>query len=598
MQDKLDELFDKSQNGYSFGNIYKTVRSRENILLAFRNMKSNSGSKTPGIDGKTIDTYKEMNENDFVDLIQKALDNYSPETVKRVFIPKKNGKSRPLGIPTIKDRIIQQCLLQILEPICEAKFHPHSYGFRPNRSTEHAIARMSTLINVSQMHYVVDVDIKGFFDNINHKKLRRQLWNVGIEDKQILSILTKMLRAPIEKEGIPTKGTPQGSILSPLLANVVLNELDWWVSSQWETFESEHKYSRNDAKYLNLRRTSKLKEGFIIRYADDFKILCRNREAAEKWFHAVTKWLNERLNLETSPEKSKITNLRKRKSEFLGFEFKAIKKGVTEGRDKGKTKFVAKTNVSGQNIKIIKNKIREQIKLMKDVHTRKTVWDFNVYLRGVHNYFSLATNAYDDFNGIAYSVLKLMKNRLKNRGKPISCKEAGFKEKQYAKLSRKTYIVKEQPLIPINGVNFKKPNHFTQQINDYTEEGRKKNGNYQLEYQMKVAVNFLARYFIPSRSVQYNDNRISKFSASKGKCYVTGFDLLSDIKKYHCHHKIPISMGGTDDYTNLIVLHEDVHRLVHATSIQTIQKYSHMIKDNKQKARINQLRKHCGLNAI
>uniref|UniRef100_UPI0021C7A813 reverse transcriptase domain-containing protein n=1 Tax=Enterococcus faecium TaxID=1352 RepID=UPI0021C7A813 len=138
----------------------------------------------------------------------------------------------------IWDRIAQQCILQVLEPICEAKFNNHSYGFRPNRSAEHAIADCMARMNQSHMEYVVDVDIKGFFDEVNHTKLMRQIWSMGIRDKQLLLIIRKMLRAPVVlpngKLIYPTKGTPQGGILSPLLANINLNEFDWWIANQWE----------------------------------------------------------------------------------------------------------------------------------------------------------------------------------------------------------------------------------------------------------------------------------------------------------------------------------------------------------------------------
>ncbi|MCI6567841.1 MAG: reverse transcriptase domain-containing protein, partial [Dysosmobacter sp.] len=227
--------------------------------------------------------------------------------------------------PTITDRLVQQCILQILEPICEAKFHPHSFGFRPNRGCEHAIAAAYFKMQKQHLHYVVDIDIKGFFDNVNHGKLLKQMWSMGIRDKKLLSILSAMLKAEVAGVGFPEKGTPQGGIISPLLSNIVLNELDWWISDQWETFIPRREYS---CKYPSLRK-SNLKECYIVRYADDFKLFCRKRSDAVKLFEATKQWLKERLGLEISPEKSKIVNLKRHYSDFLGYQMKVHAKGKT-----------------------------------------------------------------------------------------------------------------------------------------------------------------------------------------------------------------------------------------------------------------------------
>ncbi len=131
--------------------------------------------------------------------------------------------------------------MQILEPICEAKFYDRSNGFRPNRSVEHAIAQCYKMMQQQQLHYVVDIDIKGFFDNVNHNKLLKQIWSFGIRDKKLLKIIKTILKAPIQMPDDTIikndKGTPQGGILSPLLSNIVLNELDWWIASQWENVQ-------------------------------------------------------------------------------------------------------------------------------------------------------------------------------------------------------------------------------------------------------------------------------------------------------------------------------------------------------------------------
>lgn len=286
MQDCFDFLYAQSVSGHHFYDLTELMCSEDNIRLAYRNIKRNTGSKTAGTDKLTINDILHLTVEDVIAKVQSMFKRYEPQAVRRVFIPKGNSKIRPLGIPTIWDRIFQQCILQVLEPICEAKFHKHSYGFRPNRSTHHAKARLEFLINQTGLYHCVDVDIKGFFDNVNHGKLLKQMWSLGIRDKSLLSIISRLLKAKIEGEGIPTKGTPQGGILSPLLSNIVLNELDWWVSDQWETFKSRYTYSVSGSKYQQLKKTA-LKECFIVRYADDFKVMCRTRSQAIKMNYAL-----------------------------------------------------------------------------------------------------------------------------------------------------------------------------------------------------------------------------------------------------------------------------------------------------------------------
>ena len=356
MQGTFDNLYANSINNAKFKRLYNLIIAEENIKLAYRNLKTNKGSKTPSTDGKTIETLSNMTSQKLVDTVRTRLNNYKPQPIRRVEIPKSNGKVRELGIPTIMDRLMQQCIKQILEPICEAKFHERNNGFRPNRSVENALAQAYKMMQQMHLYYVVDIDIKGFFDNVNHGKLLKQLWHIGIQDKKVLCIISKMLKGEIAHIGFPEKGTPQGALLSPLLANVVLNEFDWWITSQWEEFPTRHKYinsiskngkESNFAKYRPLRQTSHLKECYIIRYADDFKIFCRNYNDARKIFIATRQWLKERLGLEISPEKSKIVNLKKNYSEFLGFRLKV--------RDKGQKKVVT-SHVSKKALSKIRTK--------------------------------------------------------------------------------------------------------------------------------------------------------------------------------------------------------------------------------------------------
>lgn len=182
IQNAFDMTYKKGIENDKFNNLMKYILSEENILLAYRNIKKNKGSKTSGTDKKTILDLGDSETYKIVNMVRHKLSNYCPNSVRRVKIPKNNGKTRLLGIPTISDRLIQQCIKQVLEPICESKFHKHSYGFRPNRSTHHAIARSMSLINRNKLHYVVVIDIKGFFDNVNHEKLLKQIWHLGIKD--------------------------------------------------------------------------------------------------------------------------------------------------------------------------------------------------------------------------------------------------------------------------------------------------------------------------------------------------------------------------------------------------------------------------------
>ena len=215
MEGTFDRLYAESKKDETFNHLMEIIESEENIKLAYRTIKKNTGSDTSGVDKRTIADLAKLSEEEYVRLIRKQFSNYHPRPVRRVEIPKPNGKTRPLGIPTVLDRIVQQSVLQVMEPICEAKFYRHSYGFRPNRSTKNAVAVCYKLAQVDGFHYVVDVDIKGFFDNVDHGKLLKQIWTMGIRDKRLISLIGKMLKAPIEENGVrtvPDKGTPQGGL--------------------------------------------------------------------------------------------------------------------------------------------------------------------------------------------------------------------------------------------------------------------------------------------------------------------------------------------------------------------------------------------------
>ena len=576
MQDVFDTLHEQSCRGYKFRDLMQHISSEENILLAYRNIKKNKGSTTVGTDKLDINYYKEWDKDRFVRYFQSKLTNYSPKSVRRVEIPKPNGKTRPLGIPCMNDRIIQQCIKQVLEPISEAKFYKHSYGFRPNRSTDHAIARCMYLINKAQLHYVVDIDIKGFFDNVNHSKLKKQLWNMGIQDKNLISIIGKILKSEIQGEGIPTKGTPQGGIISPLLSNVVLNELDWWISSQWETFKTKHQYSKLH-KYRAIKNTN-LKEIWLVRYADDFKVFCRDYKTALKIYNAIKQWLKERLDLYISPDKSKITNVRKNKTEFLGFALKAKLKN---------NKYICQSNMSDKAKKNTVNKMKNQIKSLQKNCNSKEVSKLNSIILGSHNYYNIATNVNENFGEINFLVTRTLDVRLKNylTNKP---KISETYKRLYVNYNGRIRTIQNVTLFPIYGCKTNPPMNFNQDINNYTIEGR------QLIHKKLGGFNHLIEHLLKSsndtQSVEFNDNRISLIAGQQGKCYVTGNQLV--VGDMECHHKKPKILGGTDDYKNLVWVSVAVHKIIHCTKQETIEKYLKSLKlDNKGLKRVNSLRK-------
>lgn len=587
LQDTFDGLYKDSKEGKTFNRLYELVISESNILLAYRTIKSNKGSNTAGIDKKTIDTFKKMNKDDFVKHIRQCLSNYKPNAVRRVYIPKENGDVRPLGIPTITDRIIQQMIKQIIEPICEAKFFNHSYGFRPHRSTHHAIARTTYIINHSQTQYAVDIDIKGFFDNVNHTLLIKQLWNIGIRDKIILKLISKMLKAPIKGIGIPNKGTPQGGILSPLLANVVLHDLDIWVTSQWENFKSKHPYTCNSSKYTWLKKNSNLKVGYLIRYADDFKILTDSYKSAKKWFIAVEQYLKQRLKLDISKEKSKIINLKKNKSEFLGFSIGTFPK---------KNKRLACTKLSKKKSENIKKNIRHYSKKISESPLGINVMRYNAYVLGLHNYFKIGSHIYSDFARIGYDISISMRNRLKHYGKFEVPSKPTQVYKKFFKGNFKTWKIDGAYLYPISDLRTAIPINFNQKITPFSNEGRAlthKNLNKNVSTELRR----LLLTKDQSSTTEYLDNRLSRYSMKNGKCEVTQNFLTSD--EVHCHHVTPKHLGGDDSFRNLIIVHKFVHILIHATNKDTINKYLNLIKPNlKELTKINQYRTKCNLTEI
>lgn len=595
MQVTFEELYKISNEGRINKDLYSLIVSPNNLKLAYRNIKANKGSMTEGIDKRSVQFLKELSEDEFVTYIQKRLENYQPSPVRRVYIPKPNGKQRPLGIPSIVDRICQQAIRQILEPICEAKFNKHSHGFRPLLGTETAISDVYFRIQHSHCHWAISIDIKGFFDNVNHRRLRQALWGIGIRDTKVLQVLKKMLKAEIvEPEGErvkPLKGTPQGGIISPLLANVYLNCLDKWLSDQWENFDShmtkpvKKQYSKNGERnkgneYRALKK-SKLKEFYFVRYADDVAILCKSLQNAKKLKSAIQSFLTNNLKLEMSAEKTKIVNLRKSHIKYLGFEIGTQVKGK---------KYVVKSHMSKDAIKREKDKLVKQIKKIQKPPKGTEQWvqidQYNSMVVGIHNYYSMATHINKDLSKTQYNLNRVLENRLHLSKKGENTQKALEKYEE----SKMVRYVAERLIVPIGYIQNRNPIAKNVKLNIFTPEGvtalQKKRENEAFINDLQI---YMLQHPIWSRSIEYNDNRQSLISAQRGKDRITGKDLIPE--RIECHHVKPVSQGGDDSYRNLILVDKDVHKLIHATDVKAIKKYLILCDiNNKSLDKLNKYR--------
>lgn len=614
MQETFDELYAKAKAGECFTSLMELILSWENILLAYRNIKANTGSNTPGTDHITIRDIGGLPPGDLVErvrfIVRGSQHGYRPKPVRRKDIPKPYDPTatRPLGIPCMWDRLIQQCIKQVMEPICEAKFSDNSYGFRPNRSVEHAIQSVYKHMQLSHLHYVIEFDVKGFFDNVNHSKLIKQIWAMGIRDKHLIWVIKRILKAPIKmpdgRMQWPDRGTPQGGIISPLLANIVLNELDHWIESQWQRNPVIHKYSAkinyngslDYGKGYRAMKTTRLKEMFIVRYADDFRIFCRTKGDAERAKIAITQWLSERLKLEVSEKKTRIINVKRRYSEFLGFKIKVHKRGQKQ---------VVKSHMCDKAIDHQNQKLVEQAKKIAKPSKGRKEYDeimlYNSMVMGVQNYYRIATDINLDCDKLQYAVSRVLHNRLKtqkeNRLRKTGRALTQAERERYGKSRQVRFVAgSQEPIYPIAYVQHRNPIAKRRNVCCYTPEGRKGlHDNLRINTSLMLAV---MRHPLYGTSTEYADNRISLFSAQWGKCAVTGreFENVGDI---HCHHKKPRSKGGNDKYDNLVLVLEPIHKLIHATDSDIIAKHLKVFRLKKsQLEKVNKYRQQAGLQTI
>jgi len=339
---------------FKMHSVFGQLLVKRKLMDSWKQVKSNKGSG--GIDGVTIDTFKNKEEENIENLLVKLKSKtYKPTPVNRVYIPKKNGKRRPLGIPTIEDRIVQQSVVNVLNPKFENEiFHSWSCGYREGLGAERTMQIILWNIETGYDH-IFDCDIKGFFDNIPHKKLMRIL-SKYVSDGTVLDMIWKWLKAGYMEDKIfhdTLSGTPQGGVISPLLANIYLNELDWELD----------------------------KEGIrFVRYADDFLLFAKTEEEIRR-AGEIARRVIENLGLEVSMEKTKFVDFNKDDFDFIGFTFKHWRNRKKDGS----RYFVVMPTEN--SLRDFKKKIKD--KTMKSLTLSSKAWldRLNPIIRGKVNYY-------------------------------------------------------------------------------------------------------------------------------------------------------------------------------------------------------------------
>lgn len=603
----LDFLYEKSKQKVFFTGLLEAVVNEITIVTAIHNIKSNNGTKTTGVDKVQMNHYLQMPKEKVIQLIRKKFRNYYPKPAKRIYIEKRNGKLRPLGIPTILDRIMQECVRIVIEPICEARFYPHSYGFRPYRAQKNAVRGIINVINGSKRGkslpvYALEGDIKGCFDNINHRILLKKLWNIGIHDKRIIKIIYLMLKAGYMEYDTyigSELGIGQGGIISPLLSNVYLNDFDWYIGRMYYEPYHSGKVKYNHMKKL---RDNGTYPKYNFRFADDWVILTTVEKEAYRLKKHLTKYFKHQLKLELSLEKTKITDMRINGIEFLGFVItvEKSKRNITNPT------LVAKPYPNMERIhkkiKTICTEIRK-LKLMSKTEDRiAQILYVNSIIMGVAEYIKtgVSSKAYNKIdyavNNCCYTTWKyLYPDNYSTMKKELQ--QLSNNPERHKKHISKTFAIQYQgkwigiTMAYLTHIQYEaKP--FNQNITPYTAEGRMLYSRYRknekkIPLDRPMIANIkdvkLSLYTKNKYNFEYFMNREYAFNRDKGKCRCCGKFLFYDETKT-CHHVEPyLPLNLVNKVANLAWVCDSCHRKIHSTKEIDV-------KDSKTKIKIEKFR--------
>lgn len=613
MRQALDFLYEKSKEGIAFTGLVEAMVNEVTIVTAIHNIKSNKGSKTAGVDQMKMDRYLQMPREELIALIRDNFSNYRPKPARRVYIPKKNGKQRPLGIPTVLDRIIQECVRIVIEPICEAKFYPHSYGFRPYRAQKHAIRDIINVINAAtcspdQPVWAVEGDIRGCFDNIDHRILLKKIWRIGIHDKRVIKMIQQMLKAGYIESGLMNGtevGTMQGGILSPLLSNVYLNDFDWFVGRMYMEPHRKCKHKCNDTRRM---KWSGVTPKYNYRFADDWVILTSTEQEAYRLKRMLTKYFKAKMKLELSQEKTFVTDLRTKGIHFLGFVVRAERKRKTPDPKTWTENLVGKPLPDMERLKEKIRKIADEVREIKKMTKRSVqaaqIQRVNSMIVGVAQYLqpSICSHAFHAIdrriNNTALAVWKKSFPKHYNEFQ-IPLKELCNLPHRHEGYKSKTFAV------PIEGKWFGitmafithskyESRPYDQRMTPYTEEGRRIYRSYRSKSRPlpcdRPSVNTardiqLSVYAKTVFNFEYFMNREYAYNRDKGKCKCCKKPLILDDRKFCYHIKRELPLEKVNKVQNLIWLCNDCYRMVNNGPIppdidekvlKKIQKYKNM----------------------
>ena len=569
-----DKLYQHSKEVYdaggrpAFRGLLEIMSAETTITTAIHNIKSNRGSETPGVDSKTMrKDYLQRSHRWVIKDIQSAFRHFEPQKIRRVYIDKP-GKSekRPLGIPTIRDRIVQECMRIVLEPILEAQFFAYSYGFRPMKDASMALERMSTLVHNTGYYWIVEGDISKCFDRIDHSILLKRLYHMGVKDRRVLQIIKAMLKAGVMEEcEVNAEGTPQGGLISPLLANVYLDIMDEWITNQWERKKTKHIY-KHQSKYVALRKTA-LIPGYLVRYADDFVIVTDSRAHAEDWKSRLQDFLQRKMKLTLSPAKTLITDVRKRYVKFLGYEFKKV-------RGKAKRGYITRTIPDRDRLRRKVNTIAENIKKIPRNYSREQLISeinrINSQIRGTIQYYQCCTWVNISMRRYSNRLMRLAKSRLKQyKGKWIPANQTQNLPRIHQQYTQKIPSVKYRDIyVGFTALTFckwEKMTYHNPAESPYTEKGRqihfkrtkKKKINARLDemYSEKTARAVSYGQWGRLNNFEFIMNRAYALNRDKLKCRVCGGWLISGTP--WAHRIDPhLPLNKVNRVNNLVSLHK------------------------------------------